>query len=89
LFFCIGKQQINASSIKSILINEQVSTFQIIVEPKTPHKKAEFMLNDDEYQLIDFYLRKYKITNRSRLVPRNSFKSYFQKYGSGLSDSFQ
>ncbi len=29
-------------------------------------KKAEFMLNEEEYELINFYLRKYKITNRSR-----------------------
>lgn len=29
-------------------------------------KKAEFMLNEEEYELIHFYLRKYKISNRSR-----------------------
>lgn len=29
-------------------------------------KKAEFMLSDEEYDLIQFYLKKYKITNRSR-----------------------
>ncbi len=29
-------------------------------------KKAEFMLNKEEYELIHFYLRKYKISNRSR-----------------------
>lgn len=34
------------------------------VKPRT--KKAEFMLSDEEYELIHFYLKKYKITNRSR-----------------------
>lgn len=29
-------------------------------------KKAEFMLSDEEHELIQFYLKKYKITNRSR-----------------------
>lgn len=33
---------------------------------ETRTKKAEFMLNDEEYDLIHFYLKKYKITNRSR-----------------------
>lgn len=34
------------------------------VKPRT--KKAVFMLGDEEYNLIHFYLKKYKITNRSR-----------------------
>ncbi len=29
-------------------------------------RKAEFMLSDEEHALIGFYLKKYKITNRSR-----------------------
>lgn len=33
-------------------------------KPRT--KKAEFPLSDEEYELIHYYLRKYKITNRSR-----------------------
>ncbi len=33
---------------------------------KPRSKKAGFMLNDEEYELIHFYLKKYKITNRSR-----------------------
>lgn len=33
-------------------------------KPRT--KKAVFMLSDEEYSLIDFYLKKYKISNRSR-----------------------
>lgn len=33
-------------------------------KPRT--KKAEFQLSDEEYELIHYYLRKYKITNRSR-----------------------
>ena len=40
--------------------------FKPLSKPKPRMKKAEFMLNEEEYQLIDFYLRKYKITNRSR-----------------------
>jgi hypothetical protein len=40
--------------------------FKPLSKPKPRTKKAEFMLNEEEYQLIDFYLRKYKITNRSR-----------------------
>lgn len=33
---------------------------------KTRTKKAVFMLSDEEFELIHFYLKKYKITNRSR-----------------------
>ncbi|MEN6323243.1 MAG: hypothetical protein ABFD09_07100 [Proteiniphilum sp.] len=33
-------------------------------KPRT--RKAEFMLSDEEHELIGFYLKKYKITNRSR-----------------------
>lgn len=29
-------------------------------------KKAVFLLNEEEYGLISFYLKKYKITNKSR-----------------------
>lgn len=29
-------------------------------------KKVVFTLADEEYELIDFYLKKYKISNRSR-----------------------
>lgn len=29
-------------------------------------KKAEFTLSEEEFELINFYLKKYKITNRSR-----------------------
>ena len=34
--------------------------------PTPRSKKAEFMLSDEEYDVINFYLKKYKITNRSR-----------------------
>ncbi|OPZ32245.1 MAG: hypothetical protein BWZ00_00034 [Bacteroidetes bacterium ADurb.BinA174] len=34
--------------------------------PSPRTKKAEFMLSDEEYEVINFYLKKYKITNRSR-----------------------
>ena len=34
--------------------------------PKPRTKKVVFTLNDEEYDLIQFYLKKYKITNRSR-----------------------
>ncbi len=33
-------------------------------KPRT--KKAVFVLSDEEYGLIHFYLKKYKISNRSR-----------------------
>lgn len=29
-------------------------------------KKVDCLMSEDEYALIDFYLKKYKITNRSR-----------------------
>lgn len=29
-------------------------------------KKAEFAINDEELEIINFYLKKYKISNRSR-----------------------
>lgn len=32
--------------------------------PRT--KKAEFLLSEEEYEVINFYLKKYKISNRSR-----------------------
>jgi hypothetical protein len=39
-------------------------------KPSSPQlqrkKKAEFMLNEEEYKLVSFYLNKYKISNRSR-----------------------
>lgn len=34
--------------------------------PTPRSKKAEFTLSDEEYDVINFYLKKYKITNRSR-----------------------
>lgn len=34
--------------------------------PKPRTNKVVFTLNDDEYDLIQFYLKKYKISNRSR-----------------------
>ena len=33
---------------------------------KHRNKKVVFTLSDEEYNLIQFYLKKYKITNRSR-----------------------
>ena len=29
-------------------------------------KSATFLLSDEEYEMVQFYLRKYKIANRSR-----------------------
>lgn len=34
--------------------------------PPKRSKKAEFTLNEEELEMINFYLKKYKITNRSR-----------------------
>ena len=42
------------------------SKYSLAPQPKLRTKKAEFMLNEDEYNLICFYLKKYKISNRSR-----------------------
>lgn len=33
-------------------------------KPRT--KKIQFLVSEEEYALIDFYLKKYKIMNRSR-----------------------
>ncbi len=33
-------------------------------------KKIHFMVSEEEYALIDFYLKKYKITNRSQWFRR-------------------
>ena len=58
--------------------------FKSSSKQKLRTKKAEFMLTEDEYQLIDFYLRKYKITNRSRwfreTVLNYIFKNMDQDY---------
>lgn len=40
--------------------------FKLNGRPKPRNKKVVFTLNDEEYNLIQFYLKKYKITNRSR-----------------------
>lgn len=40
--------------------------YNLVHRPKPRTKKAEFMLSDEEHELIHFYLKKYKITNRSR-----------------------
>ena len=50
--------------------------------PRT--KKAEFMVSDEEFALIDFYLKKYKISNRSRwfreMVMTHILKNMEQDY---------
>lgn len=51
---CLGKTMVKTTKNK------------IAARMKPRTKKAEFMLNDEEYDLINFYLRKYKISNRSR-----------------------
>jgi hypothetical protein len=65
--------------------------FKLSSKPKPRIKKAEFMLNEDEYQLIDFYLRKYKITNRSRwfreTVLNHIFKNMDQDYPTLFSEN--
>jgi hypothetical protein len=40
--------------------------FKLNGRPKPRTKKVVFTLNDEEYNLIQFYMKKYKITNRSR-----------------------
>ncbi|MDR1517383.1 MAG: hypothetical protein LBS52_04690 [Dysgonamonadaceae bacterium] len=41
-------------------------TYKAQTKAKPRQKKAMFMLSDEEYNLILFYLKKYKIANRSR-----------------------
>ena len=45
-------------------MKKKIYKLQGKIKPRT--KKAVFMLSDEEYNLIHFYLNKYKITNRSR-----------------------
>ncbi|WP_294082796.1 hypothetical protein [Proteiniphilum sp. UBA5384] len=45
-------------------MKKKIYKLQGKIKPRT--KKAVFMLSDEEYSLIHFYLNKYKITNRSR-----------------------
>ena len=40
--------------------------FKLNGRPKPRSKKVVFTLNDEEYDLLQFYLKKYKISNRSR-----------------------
>ena len=42
------------------------SFYKLNGRPKPRTKKVVFTLNDEEYDFIQFYLKKYKITNRSR-----------------------
>lgn len=39
---------------------------QLNGKTKLRNKRVVFTLNDDEHDLIQFYLKKYKISNRSR-----------------------
>lgn len=41
-------------------------------------KKAEFLLSDEEFEMINFYLKKYNITNRSRWF-RETIMNYILK----------
>jgi hypothetical protein len=64
-----GKQQFllfaNASGeIQWLCMRTKGNKLQVKRKPRT--KKAEFMLSDEEYELIALYLKKYKISNRSR-----------------------
>ncbi len=52
--------------INSSGLMKTTKRYKIPVRTKPRTKKAEFMLNDEEYELIGFYLKKYKISNRSR-----------------------
>lgn len=47
-------------------------------KPPARKKKAEFMLNEEEHELINYYLKKYKITNRSRWF-RETIMNYILK----------
>lgn len=47
-------------------------------KPPARSKKAEFMLSDEEFEMISFYLKKYNITNRSRWF-RETIMNYVLK----------
>ena len=51
-------------------------------KPRT--KRVVFTMNEEEYALVQFYLKKYKITNRSRwyreTILNHMFKSMDQDY---------
>lgn len=43
------------------------------------NKKAAFMLNEEEYNLIHFYFKKYNITNRSRWLRETVLSQVLKK----------
>lgn len=45
--------------------------------PRT--NKIEFKLNDEEFKLLAFYMKKYKLTNRSRCLREAIVTHIFQK----------
>lgn len=47
-------------------------------KPPMRKKKAEFLLSDEEFEMINFYLKKYNITNRSRWF-RETIMNYILK----------
>ena len=46
------------------------------------------LLSEDEQQIVDRYLDKYKITNKSRWLRETILMFIYKKYGGGLSYSF-
>ena len=45
---------------------EKTDKDKLIANRRLRTKKIDCLLSEEEYELIDLYLRKYKITNRSR-----------------------
>ena len=45
---------------------EKTDKNKLIANRRLRTKKIDCLLSEEEYELIDLYLRKYKITNRSR-----------------------
>lgn len=62
-FFALAKEM-GCRNFNDYLMRTKQYKPQGKVKPRT--KKAIFMLSEEEYNLIHFYLKKYKITNRSR-----------------------
>lgn len=47
-------------------MNKENKNLKLPINKQLRTKKIDCLLTEEEYKLIHFYLRKYKITNRSR-----------------------
>ena len=58
------------------------------VECTKRERRMSILLSDDEQQIVDRYLEKYKITNKSRWLRETILMFIHKKYGRRLSDPF-